>query len=191
MNNYYIVIFVEGETEEKFYKRFFKNYENFNSVDYKIFNISGIGNFKKDALRKFINLRDKNIKQKLCFNYIVILCYDSDVFERSRKPPVDFKVVQNELKKQGVENIIHFKAIKCIEDLFLSDSENIFKFLKIKPCNISGKDGIEKIKNLYKKVNKIYIKGKTCDLVDYLDVNKIMLVFNREIEKLKIYTKKT
>lgn len=186
MSNYHIVIFVEGETEEKFYTRLFKENKEFNNTIYKIFNVSGIGNFKKDALRKFKNLKNKKEKDGLDFKYIAILCYDSDVFERNRKPPIDFNNIERDFKREGVEYVLHFKAIKCIEDLFLKDTQNIFKFLKIKPCNVSGKNGVEKINKLYKKVNKAYIKGKTCDIVEHLDVKIVLSSLTKEIDKVKV-----
>ena len=88
-----LVLFVEGDTEVEFYKRVLLNarqkrpQKRFDiSIECK--NVKGVGGFKNIALRKFI----KEIKPKYgeeC-EFSIALCRDTDVFELSPKPPVDW-----------------------------------------------------------------------------------------------------
>lgn len=81
-----LVLFVEGDTEVKFYKRVISNARQKRTdgrfdIKIKCKNVKGIGGFKNIALHKFI----KEIKPKYgekC-EYSIALCRDTDVFELS------------------------------------------------------------------------------------------------------------
>ncbi len=179
-NKTLVCIYTEGATDKVFYDILIehireKSNKKFNVDEIKKYNIAGIGNFKTKLINKF-NRETKASKYK---NYkkIVVLCYDKDVFELiNQTPPVDWKIVERELKASGASKVIHLVAEKSIEDIFLLDIDNILKFLKLSK-NISKKlsgNGFEKLRFLYKKANKIYVKGtKVEEFVYKLDIDKI------------------
>ncbi len=184
-----LVLFVEGDTEVEFYKavitfaREKRENKMFDThIEYK--NIKGVGGFKNIALRKFV----KEIKPKYdkdCI-FTVVLCSDTDVFELEQKPPVNWKDIKDSMISAGAKNVIMVKAKKSIEDWFLYDAENIISFLRLKKnTKISGNSGYDKLKNLYKQANKMYIKGmKSNGMVEKLDIEKISIAVKDQLAPL-------
>lgn len=189
----HIVLCVEGETEIEFYKKlinYFKSINNSKNFKNKIdfINANGIGGFKKEVLRKF----EKQIKTR-CKNCeaIIVLCYDLDVFEDNfySKPNFDIDDIKKDfLKKKSVKEVIKIGANKSIEDWFLIDVNGILKFLKLDlNTKIQGKNGSEKLKNLYKKVNKIYLKGnRSNNLIENLNIELIYQKIKKDVKDLEI-----
>ena len=173
-----IIIYSEGETDSEFYNSVLTKtkdkYEisqfNADAIIKKC--LRGITKFDKKLLKKF----EYEIMPKYGdYEIIVFLCYDTDVFDYSSKPPVDWKNVESELKKMGAYKVIHVKAERCIEDVFLIDIEGICNFLKIKKVNnVIGQNGVEKMQNLFNKGNRVYQKGYSCEgLIESLNMEKI------------------
>ncbi len=181
-----IVFFVEGETEIEFYKRlvsFVKAKKGLKSnikIIYK--DMKGIGNYKNKVTRTFEKRIIANYPNS---DYICVLCYDSDVFEFGRKPNVDWKKITKELKNLGTRNVIQIEAKQSIEDWFLIDLNGLKKYLKLPSeikMNYKGQKGIE---YLFKKANKVYIKGQRTDgLIDSLDYELIYNEIEDQIEEL-------
>lgn len=75
----------------------------------------------------------------------------------------------------GFKYIVLRKFVKEIEDWFLYDTEGIISFLRLnKKTKVTGKDGYDKLKRLYKQANKMYYKGmKSNGMVSRLDIDKI------------------
>jgi hypothetical protein len=173
-----LVLFVEGDTEVEFYKQVIAHARKLRSdgkfdTSIECKSINGVGGFKNIALRKFI----KEIKPKYdddCI-YTIVLCRDTDVFELSQKPLIKWNEVEKDLRASGASNVIHVEAKHSIEDWFLYDAEGIISFLRLgKKTKISGKDGYDKLKRLYKQANKMYYKGmKSNGMVSRLDIDKI------------------
>ena len=184
-----IVIFVEGDTEEEFYRKLIANIRSlcnesrFNLSKIIIRNMKCIGNYKNKAYRVFT----KDIVPKNPgISFKVFLCYDTDVFEFSQKPPVKWKDVEKILLENGAKKVIHIKAKKSIEDWFLIDLTGICRHLKLNiTTTCRGKNGVEKMENIFKKANMIYIKGgRTSCFLEALDIKKIMKEICREIKPL-------
>lgn len=118
--------------------------------------------------------------------FIVALCYDTDVFEFASVPPIDWNNVQSKMENAGASKVIQVKARKSIEDWLLYDVEGMCNWLRIKmPTKITGKNGYDKIQNIFKKGNRIYIKGKKVSgLLERLDISKILDKANSELEPL-------
>lgn len=174
-----LVLFVEGETEVEFYKQVIANArkkrEN-EMLDIKIEcrNVRGVGGFKNIALRKFT----KEIKIKYNDNckFIIALCRDTDIFELAPKPPIKWDEVEKDMYNAGAAEVIHICAKRSIEDWFLYDIEGIKAFLRLpKKTKVSGKNGYEKLKNLYKSAHKMYYKGmRSNGMINKLDIDKIV-----------------
>lgn len=174
-----IVIYTEGETEYEFYDSLLEGIKlkygisKFSVDKISKRNLKGITKFDKKIINKFGN--DMNTIYK-GYEVIVFLCYDTDVFDCSAKPPVDWDNVESELYKLGANKIYHLKADKCIEDIFLLDLPGICKFLKIPFIKkVNGVDGVDKIKYLFSKGNRIYQKGFSCDgFIKNLNIDVIL-----------------
>lgn len=173
-----VVIYVEGETDEEFYNKVKEHIRNkipskrFDVDALKVECVKGIGNFSTKLLNKF--KKEILIKYK-DYRISVFLCYDHDVFEYSVNPPVDRDKLEKNLLEAGANEVKHIVAYRSIEDYLMIDTEGILKFLRLKDnTKINGKNGLEKITNLFKKANRTYIKGtKVEGLVDSLDIEKI------------------
>ena len=184
-----LVLFVEGDTEVEFYKQVIANARKLHPagkfdtyIEYR--SVGGFGGFKNIALRKFI----KEVKPKYdndC-EFTVVLCSDTDVFEFASKPPIKWNEVKKELEANGAKKVIHVQAKKSIEDWFLYDLEGILKFLRLaKNTKVSGKDGYDKLQRLYRRANKVYIKGnKSNGMIAHLDIDKIADVVKDQLNPL-------
>jgi hypothetical protein len=159
-SNYQIIAFVEGDTEKEFFEALIKYYRinSTNSIHHiKIFNVKGIGRFEARVISKLkhdilINTAGEKIS--------VVCCYDTDVFELAQKPPVNWEIIKRNVLALGIKEFIEVKAKRMLEDWLLKDVNGLCKYLKITPPKkIEGKDGLDKIKRLFKKGNKLYIKG--------------------------------
>jgi len=176
-----VCFYTEGATDEVFYNNLLNYFRQLSrsrrfSVEcVKKSNIKGIGKFESKLLRKFKNeiLPYKKNEQ---YELIVFLCYDKDVFDFNRQPPIDRKKLEQNLLNAGADKVIHIVAEHSIEDIFLTDEETIIKTLKLKRKdlnNVSG-TGYERLKKLYKGAKRIYYKGeKVEDFVEKLDMQKI------------------
>lgn len=98
-----IILFVEGYTEIDFYKALVADIRTLHdkefccNIEYK--NMKGVGNYKNDALRKLGEVKRKYPESDI----YAFLCYDTDVFHLSKKPPVDMKKVRKQLITNGAK----------------------------------------------------------------------------------------
>ncbi|WP_316746461.1 hypothetical protein [Pedobacter gandavensis] len=154
------VLFVEGETEKEFYTallQYYKAQSGSKMVSFKIINVKGIGKFESKMILKLQNdifntNSPKDVK--------VAGCYDTDVFDFAKRPPVNWEKVRTRLTELKIHSFVEVRASRMLEDWFLADLPGICKFLKIKAVKrAEGKDGNDKLKKLFKKGNKLYIKG--------------------------------
>lgn len=185
-----LVLFVEGDMEIEFYRRVITNARQkyiggaFN-IGIECVNVKNpMGSFKNIALWKFIKkIRPKYDKE--C-EFTVVFCRDAKVFELSSKPDVNWDEVEKEFIENGVQHIFHIKAQNSIEDWFLLDMEGILDFLQLpKKMKISGDNGYEKLKKLFKKADKIYYKGmgNKC-MVEHLNIEKIVHKISNQLYPL-------
>ena len=93
--NKVIIIFVEGDTDEEFYKRLISiikskcnnDFKQFNISKVHIINLEGIGNAKDRAIRLFdklkkdINKASKKVSKIEKVDYYVFFSYDTDIFK--------------------------------------------------------------------------------------------------------------
>lgn len=182
-----IIFFVEGDTDEAFYRKMIQYLHQKKGrfvIDKILYeNIEGITNYKTRINRVF----NKDTKKKCPdYDFIVFLCYDTDVFEYEQHPKIDWKEIEKDLRQNGAINVVHIKAKKSIEDWFLKDKDNVIKFLKLpNDTKVKGKNGQEQIKYLFKKANKVYIKGKRCKgFIEALDMNVILQNVPKELKTI-------
>ena len=192
MSNKKIVLIVtEGETDDLFYrkimdilkKKILGNRFCVDDLDYIC--IKGFGNFDSKLISLYkahvkkicseFNKNEDKVKAKDIEKY-VFLCYDHDVFEGKKKPPIDWKKIEKELRKIKGTNVYHIVANRMIEDFILLDFDGVLRFLRISKSKINPKNykSLEGLKKLYKLANKAYIKGeKSESLINHLDFELI------------------
>lgn len=184
-----VVFFTEGEIEDEFYGCLLNeikesyNVDRFNSDKIIKKCLKGICRFDK----KLINKYEIEIKNKYkSYDIIVFLCYDTDYFEFSSKPSVDWNEVNDKLMLLGAKEVYHIKAEKCIEDFLLYDVDGICNYLKIKkPGRIKGKNGVEKLDYLFSLGNRVYQKGYLSkDFIKSLNITKIREYIYKDIEPI-------
>lgn len=172
------LIFVEGDTEVDFYNKMKEHLRHKLggrlACEVKIHNLKGVGQYQNIAQRIF----EKRVKVDYPpeeYRYHIFLCYDTDVFEYAKKPPVDWPKVIKMLKELGAHEVLRVEAKTSIEDWFLLDIEGLRSFLKIpRKVKLSGYKGQNGLRQLFLKANRTYIKGIRCaGLVDALDMNVI------------------
>lgn len=187
MTDKVVVIFVEGDTEEEFYKVLLASLRQKCGgrflCNIVLKNVKGVGNYKSKVSRIF----EKRIKKDYpdCL-YDIILCYDTDVFEFAKKPPIDWPEVIRELKYKGAYRVSRVQARKSIEDWFLYDYEGLRTYLKLsKKINMTAYTGTKGLEYLFHKANRTYIKGTRCDgLVKALDIEVILSHIYNEIHAI-------
>ena len=183
-----IVIYTEGETDDEFYKKVLSSIKNkipgnrFKVDVLKTFCITGIGKFQNKLLNKFDNEIIK--KYYKTHEIIVVLCYDTDVFEFGVHPPINRSKLEKDLINYGAYKVIHVKAKSTIEDFFMYDINGIIDYLKItKPKNLSGLTGLKKLETLFLKANRIYQKGHKC--AGFIDSLNMDIIFPNICEEIK------
>lgn len=185
-----IVLFMEGDTECEFYKALIDFLRKANGSRLSSFIecqvLKGVGNFCTKAeriLQKDLMNRPKY--RNLPFK--VILCYDTDVFERNaNKVCINWSTIEKAMHRIGISQVHHIKASSSIEDWFLADPDGIRDFLKIsKSQNISKYKGLKGLQNLFVMSGRRYAKGIKCQgLVDLLDLRKILGIYCNQVQTL-------
>ena len=186
-----LVLFVEGDSEVEFYRRFIRvvkdrigNHDSKTRTRIDVRNVNGFGGFKQNALRKFIT--EIKPKDKNC-EYTIVLCRDTDVFELTSKPLIDWKQLEKQFIRHGASKVIHVCAKHSIEDWFLIDNEGILSYLRLpKTTKVSkSRNGYEELKRLYKMANKVYYKGvRGGEMIEHLDIEKIYKGVSEELQPL-------
>lgn len=80
------------------------------------------------------------------------------------------------MQGKGVNRAFAIKARQSIEDWFLLDLEGVLRFLGL-PAHVrpTGTNGVEKLKNLFRRGKKEYYKGvRAKGFIEQLDLDKII-----------------
>lgn len=174
-----VVIFVEGDTDEVFFKAMLEYYKSISQIELvpcDVCNLKGVTRYTSKLLAKLKNeilpdakCRNVNIKAVCC-------SYDTDVFEIRNPLIVNWDSIRKRIKRMGVESFIRIGVCSSIEDWILDDLEGICSYLKLKqiPKSLKGADGNSKLCDLYSKARRTYSKGyATHDMIKVLDFSKI------------------
>lgn len=180
------LIFIEGDTEEEFYKIVCDKY--LGGLTKKVWNLNGNFNVNNKILDKTFSFLDRNPKSLVR----VYCCIDRE--SRDQNPPIDIGHIVETFKKKSrkqcrVLSVKKIIATQMIESWFFYDMDGIYKFLstphpqrkhhKFRPPE---KFTHIDLANLFKRYGKFYIKGKRCqNFVSHLDIDKIY----RDCQELK------
>lgn len=185
----HVVIFVEGDTDIIFFRELTEYYKKVSAIrSCEIKNIKGVSRY---ASSKIVGLIQNEIKPRLNTNaelYAVACSYDTDVYDRSEAPNINWSKLEKDIRKLGTKEFCRIEVRHCIEDWILDDIENVCKYLKLKsvPKNIKGNDGYQKLLNVYKSAGKVYFKGsKSSEMVKSLDMAKIRNIHKDALVELE------
>lgn len=194
----YIVIFVEGDAEELIFDKLIKYYQNTKTIKclkIKIDNTQGFPSENKMSgnLWKIIqNEKAKNKGKNIVVDFKALFCeYDTDVFEKQTQKVPNWNIIEKNLKNvYNIKKFCHVKAKTSIEDWMLDDVSGLLNALGLpENTNITGVDGQEKIKNIFKKRNIYYSRKKGFDkikpYIEKLDIEKIRNARATELKELE------
>ena len=174
-----VVLFVEGETDEVFFKALMDYYRTVSTTELhpcRIYNLRGVTRYSSKLLAALRNEFLPEAKKKGQRIQTVCCSYDTDVFETGNPQIVDWSILRKAVKRLGIEAFIQLGIKSSIEDWLLCDQEGICRFLKLKeiPKTLKGNSGNEKLNDLFVRAKKIYQKGRqTQNLVAALDMGVI------------------
>ena len=174
-----VVLFVEGETDEVFFKALIDYYRTVSTTELhpcRIYNLRGVTRYSSKLLAKLKNEFLPEAKNKGYRIQTVCCSYDTDVFEVRNPLMVDWNALKKAVKRMGIEELIQLGIKSSIEDWLLCDQESICRFLKLKdlPKSLNGNTGNEKLNDLFGKAKKVYQKSyQTKDLMTALNMGVI------------------
>lgn len=179
MNPSHVLIFVEGDTDEVFFKALIDYYASVSSnklLPYDVCNLKGVTRYSSKLLAK---LRNEYLPTALNNGYKIktVCCsYDTDVFEVKQPQIVKWDNICKSVKRMGIDEFIRIGVRSSIEDWILDDLKGICSFLYLKqvPSSLKGVNGYQRMLDLYKKAHRTYKKGyETRELINALDMSTI------------------
>ena len=187
MNPSHVLIFVEGDTDEVFFKALIDYYASVSSnklLPYDVCNLKGVTRYSSKLLAKLKNEYLPTAKAGSYKINTVCCSYDTDVFEFKQPQIVKWDAIGKSVKRMGIDEFIRVGVKSSIEDWILDDMYGVCNFLRLKqvPPSLKGMNGYQKLQDLYNKARKTYKKGyETKELVDALDKSVIR---NKRIDVL-------
>jgi len=179
MNPSHVLIFVEGDTDEVFFKALIDYYASVSSnelLPYDVCNLKGVTRYSSKLLAKLKNEYLPTAKSGSYKIKTVCCSYDTDVFEVRQPQIVKWDVIGKSVKRMGIDEFIRVGVKSSIEDWILDDVHGICNFLRLKqvPSSLKGINGYQKLLDLYNKARKTYKKGyETKELINALDMSAI------------------
>lgn len=179
MNPSHVLIFVEGDTDEVFFKALIDYYAAVSSgklLPYDVCNLKGVTRYSSKLLAK---LKNEYLPTALNDGYEIktVCCsYDTDVFEVRQPQIVKWDTIGKSVKRMGIDDFIRIGVKSSIEDWILDDLQGICGFLRLKqvPSSLKGMNGYQRMLDLYKKARRTYKKGyETKELINALDMSAI------------------
>ena len=179
MNPSHVLIFVEGDTDEVFFKALIDYYATVSSnklLPYEVCNLKGVTRYSSKLLAKLKNEYLPTAKLGSYKIKTVCCSYDTDVFEVKQPQIVKWDDIGKSVKRMGIDEFIRVGVKSSIEDWILNDIHGICNFLRLKqvPSSLKGISGYQKLLDLYNKARKTYKKGyETKELINALDMSAI------------------
>lgn len=158
------MIFVEGDTDKLFFDRLVQYYRQESSVPIascEVRNLHGVSRYNGKLAGKLKRQIIPAAERKGMEVQAVCCSYDTDVFEYAERPVVDWSRVAAEVRRLGIREFCEVKVEQMMEDWLLDDMNGVCGYLKLKktPASVKGRNGYERILNLYKLANNVYVKG--------------------------------
>ena len=179
MNTSHVLIFVEGDSDEVFFKALIDYYTSVSSnnlLPYDVCNLKGVTRYSSKLLAKLKNEYLPTAKTGSYKIKTVCCSYDTDVFEVKQPQIVKWDAIGKSVKRMGIDEFIRVGVKSSIEDWILDDMHGICNFLRLKqvPSSLKGINGYQKLLDLYNKARKTYKKGyETKELINALDMSAI------------------
>ena len=179
MNPSHVLIFVEGDTDEVFFKALIDYYASVSSnklLPYDVCNLKGVTRYSSKLLAKLKNEYLPTAKTGSYKIKTVCCSYDTDVFEVKQPQIVKWDAIGKSVKRMGIDEFIRVGVKSSIEDWILDDMHGICNFLRLRqvPSSLKGINGYQKLLDLYNKARKTYKKGyETKELINALDMSAI------------------
>ena len=179
MNPSHVLIFVEGDTDEVFFKALIDYYASVSSnklLPYDVCNLKGVTRYSSKLLAK---LKNEYLPTARTGSYKIktVCCsYDTDVFEVKQPKIIKWDAIGRSVKRMGIEVFIRVGVRSSIEDWILDDVHGVCNFLRLKliPSSLKGMNGYQKLLDLYNKARKTYKKGyETKELINALNMSAI------------------
>ena len=160
----HIVVFVEGDTDKVFFDHLLQYYRQHSTTPVyssEVRNLHGVTRYSNKVVGKLQNEICPAAAKKGMVVKAVCCSYDTDVFEFSERPVVDWDKVQREVTRIGIKEFYRIEVSQMIEDWILDDLSGLCSYLKLKsvPSSLSGTNAYAKLQNLFKRANKLYLKG--------------------------------
>ena len=157
-NPSHVLIFVEGDTDEVFFKALIDHYASVSSsklLPYDVCNLKGVTRYSSKLLAK---LKNEYIPtaQNGSYKIKTVCCsYDTDVFEVKQPQIVKWDAIGKSMKRMGIDEFIRIGVKSSIEDWILDDLQGVCSFLRLKqlPPSLKGINGYQKLLDLYKKAH--------------------------------------
>ena len=187
MNPSHVLIFVEGDTDEVFFKALIDYYASVSSnklLPYDVCNLKGVTRYSSKLLAKLKNEYLPTAKAGSYKINTVCCSYDTDVFEFKQPQIVKWDAIGKSVKRMGIDEFIRVGVKSSIEDWILDDMYGVCNFLRLKqvPPSLKGMNGYQKLQDLYNKARKTYKKGyETKELINALDMS---IIRNKRIDVL-------
>ena len=185
------MIFVEGDTDKLFFDRLVQYYRQTSSVPIascEVRNMHGVSRYSSKLAGKLKGQIIPSAVRKGMEVQAVCCSYDTDVFEYAERPVVDWSRVAAEVGRLGIREFCEVKVEQMMEDWLLDDLKGVCGYLKLKkmPASVKGSNGFERILNLYKQANNVYVKGLGAGpLIAALDMGVIRAKRKAALEELE------
>ena len=113
-----VVLFVEGETDEVFFKALMDYYRTVSTTELhpcRIYNLRGVTRYSSKLLAALRNEFLPEAKKKGQRIQTVCCSYDTDVFETGNPQIVDWSILRKAVKRLGIEEFIQLGIKSSIE----------------------------------------------------------------------------
>jgi len=173
-----VVLFVEGDTEVWFFGALLNYYRTHSTtplIRVEICNMKGVTRYSSRLKAKLKGELLPKAKKENWKISCVCCSYDTDVFVLNPQL-VDWVKIKKMVVQLGVEHFRQIGVEQMIEDWMLDDLNGVCQYLKMKqvPASLPGRNGFEKLQNLFHKVGKDYTKGNAAkDVIAALDMSTI------------------
>ncbi len=159
-----IIIFVEGDTDEVFFKTLLEYYKSSSQAvltPCEVINLKGVTRYASKLLAKLRNEILPEAKRKNVSINTICCTYDTDVFEVRNPLIVNWDSIRRQITRLGMTSFIRIGVNSSIEDWMLDDIDGICTYLKLKqvPKSLKGTDGNARLCDLYSRAKRIYSKG--------------------------------